>query len=103
MSASVPVFVDKNSVEDIKDTPEDRDLYPSDWKVALHQEEFDDLLRRLTPAFNNNFPGYHPNKLFSLAMNYLVTGKSIHNNDLTMGVIRSFDQSLSCFNGVSSI
>lgn len=70
--------VDAEPWSDIKDTPEDRALYPDDWmkKICMDQTVYKDLLARVESHLKEAVPWMHPNKVLWVTLRHLVTGDS---------------------------
>lgn len=70
---------DLEPLRDIRDTPEDRKLYPNDWmeKIYLTQQVYDDLLRLLRPKIKFSVPWMHPNKVLWVTLRNLVIGDTV--------------------------
>lgn len=87
-------LVDPKPLKDIRDTPEDRELYPNDWmeKIYLTQPIYDDLLKRLKPELRQAVPWMHPNKALWVALRHLVIGDTVRpsEEDAVVEVCKSF-------------
>lgn len=71
--------VDPEPWTDIKDTPEDRELYPDDWmkKIFMDRKIYNDLLAKVAPTLKSAVPWMHPNKALWTTLRHLVTGETM--------------------------
>lgn len=75
--------VDLVPLRDIRDTPEDRKMYPNDWMSVIYmtQKVYDGLLKRLKPTLWNAVPLLHPNKSLWITLRHLVIGDTIRSSE----------------------
>lgn len=72
-------IIDLEPWRDIRDTPEDRELYPNDWMdtISMSQEGYEELLNRVRHNLQAAVPWLHPNKALWITLRQLVNGDSV--------------------------
>lgn len=76
-------LMDLEPLRDIRDTPEDRELYPNDWVeiILLSRKVYDVLLKRTRTTIQRAVPWLHPNKALWVTLRHMVIGDTIRSSE----------------------